>query len=212
MRGWPLRLLAVLVAVASAATAYLAISLWVIPDVAVRGGGSGRGPGWRTWSAPSGTTAARCSPWSAAVLRPARRGAVDALGAHGQASTAKYAAPGAIRGAQQPAEPPLDEGTMSERMIWDALDEGQDPTDRRPESDTGRLTGSVTVRGGYPSRMEMRGTLASGQGKGTTGMSSVTVLDSIIEGVRADVAAREAVVSMAAIRAAGREPRRRRWM
>jgi indole-3-glycerol phosphate synthase len=32
-------------------------------------------------------------------------------------------------------------------------------------------------------------------------MSSVTVLDSIIEGVRADVAAREAVVSMAAIRA-----------
>lgn len=40
------------------------------------------------------------------------------------------------------------------------------------------------------------------KGKGTTGMSSATVLDSILEGVRADVAAREAVVSMAEIKAA----------
>ena len=37
---------------------------------------------------------------------------------------------------------------------------------------------------------------------GTTGMSPATVLDSIIEGVRADVAAREAVVSMSEIKAA----------
>src|SRR5882672_8197253 len=37
VRGWPLRMLALLVAVASLATGYLAISLWVIPDVAVRG-------------------------------------------------------------------------------------------------------------------------------------------------------------------------------
>jgi uncharacterized membrane protein (TIGR02234 family) len=36
VRGWPLRVLAVLVAAASAGTAYLAISLWVTPDVAVR--------------------------------------------------------------------------------------------------------------------------------------------------------------------------------
>ena len=36
VRGWPLRLLAVLVAAASAGMAYLAISLWVIRDVAVR--------------------------------------------------------------------------------------------------------------------------------------------------------------------------------
>ena len=33
-------------------------------------------------------------------------------------------------------------------------------------------------------------------------MSSATVLDSIIEGVRADVAAREAIVSLAEIKAA----------
>ena len=36
VRGWPLRMLAVLVAVTSAGMAYLAISLWVIRDVAVR--------------------------------------------------------------------------------------------------------------------------------------------------------------------------------
>ncbi len=36
VRGWPLRMLAVLVAIASLATGYLAVSLWVIPDAAVR--------------------------------------------------------------------------------------------------------------------------------------------------------------------------------
>src|SRR6202034_4659944 len=38
--------------------------------------------------------------------------------------------------------------------------------------------------------------------RGTDSMTSATVLDSIIEGVRADVAGREAVVSMSAVRAA----------
>ena len=42
-------------------------------------------------------------------------------------------------------------------------------------------------------------------------MSSATVLDSIIEGVRADVAAREAVVSLAEIKANGQGTRRRHW-
>ena len=45
VRGWPLRVLAVLVAAASAGMAYLAISLWVIRDVAVRAAASGRGAG-----------------------------------------------------------------------------------------------------------------------------------------------------------------------
>ncbi|ACT25457.1 Indole-3-glycerol phosphate synthase (IGPS) (EC 4 .1.1.48) [Mycobacterium tuberculosis variant bovis] len=39
-------------------------------------------------------------------------------------------------------------------------------------------------------------------GKGTAGMSPATVLDSILEGVRADVAAREASVSLSEIKAA----------
>ena len=42
VRGWPLRLLAVLVAAASAGMAYLAISLWVIRDVARAGRASRR--------------------------------------------------------------------------------------------------------------------------------------------------------------------------
>lgn len=37
VRGWPLRVLAGLLAVASLAIAYLGISLWKVPDVAVRG-------------------------------------------------------------------------------------------------------------------------------------------------------------------------------
>lgn len=39
VRGWLLRVLAVLVAALSLAIGYLAVSLWVIPDVAVRGVG-----------------------------------------------------------------------------------------------------------------------------------------------------------------------------
>jgi indole-3-glycerol phosphate synthase len=50
-------------------------------------------------------------------------------------------------------------------------------------------------------RLELLGTL-EGPRKEPTGMSPATVLDSIIEGVRADVAAREAVVSMSEIKAA----------
>ena len=37
VRGWPLRVLAALLALASFAVGYLGVSLWAIPDVAVRG-------------------------------------------------------------------------------------------------------------------------------------------------------------------------------
>ena len=37
VRGWPLRALAGLLAVASLAIGYLGVSLWAVPDVAVRG-------------------------------------------------------------------------------------------------------------------------------------------------------------------------------
>ena len=46
------------------------------------------------------------------------------------------------------------------------------------------------------------GAIAGSLEKGPGGMSSATVLDSIIEGVRADVDAREAIVSMAEVKAA----------
>ena len=59
VRGWPLRVLAVLVAMTSAGMGYLAISLWVIRDVARSRGASGRRAGGRPGRAPSGTTEAR---------------------------------------------------------------------------------------------------------------------------------------------------------
>jgi uncharacterized membrane protein (TIGR02234 family) len=53
----------------------------------------------------------------------------------GREGATKYASRGARRSTARD-----DDGTagpqMSERMIWDALDEGRDPTDRPRESDT----------------------------------------------------------------------------
>src|ERR1700744_1120143 len=44
VRGWALRMLALLVAVASLATGYRPINLWVIPDAAFRGADIAHGP------------------------------------------------------------------------------------------------------------------------------------------------------------------------
>ena len=82
-------------------------------------------------------------------------------------------------------------------MMWDALDEGRDPTDR-PRDPTPRGGDRPRRTVGYPSSASKsvgeRGVTSHDglQEEGTAGMSSATVLDSIIEGVRADVAAREA--------------------
>lgn len=144
VRGWLLRVLAGLLAVASLAVGYLGISLWVLPDVAVRGAelahisvislvGSER----QYWGAGV-TVAAAAAILTAAVLL--MRSASDPGSA--RASAIKYATPATRRsnarrkeanGAmlEEPEAP-----KMSERMIWDALDEGRDPTDRPRESDT----------------------------------------------------------------------------
>ncbi|CAN5440964.1 TIGR02234 family membrane protein [soil metagenome] len=131
VRGWPLRLLAVLVAVTSAGTAYLAISQWVIPDVAVRAADVAQIPvaslvgSGRQYVGAAVTLAAAVCALVAAVLL--MRSATA-----GRAATAKYVAPAARREAARDVEPDASSAapTMSERMIWDALDEGRDPTDR----------------------------------------------------------------------------------
>ena len=56
--------------------------------------------------------------------------------------------------------------------------------------------------GQHPTWVDVHLTTRWDIGRGPTGMSSATVLDSIIEGVRADVAAREAIVSLAEVKAA----------
>lgn len=122
VRGWALRLLALLVAVASAGMGYLAISLWAVTDVSVRAADMAQiavmflvGTQRHYWGAGVTLAAAVLTLVGAVLLmRSAGRGA----------ATAKYAAPGTRREAAQ------EEGAdgMSERMIWDALDEGHDPT------------------------------------------------------------------------------------
>jgi uncharacterized membrane protein (TIGR02234 family) len=138
VRGWPLRVLAGLLAAASLAVGYLGISLWVVPDVALRGAGLAHvsvlslvGSERRYWGAGITVVASVCTLIAAVLLlRSARE------------SATKYAAPAARRsnalredanGAmlQEPEKP-----EMSERMIWDALDEGRDPTDRPRETDS----------------------------------------------------------------------------
>jgi uncharacterized membrane protein (TIGR02234 family) len=122
VRGWPLRTLAVLVAIASLATGYLAISLLVIPDVAVRAADLAHVPvlwlvgSQRHYPGPAITLATAVCTLVGAVLL--MRAAASTRGAD-----TKYVTPAARRSLAQ-----SDEKTMSERMIWDALDEGEDPT------------------------------------------------------------------------------------
>jgi len=141
VRGWPLRALATLLAAASFAVGYLGISLWAIPDVALRGAelahipvvtlvGSSR----QYWGAVIAVLASVCSLVAAVLLM--RSASISGSGATKYASPAtrrsialREDANGAIL--EKPETP-----EMSERMIWDALDEGRDPTDRSPESDT----------------------------------------------------------------------------
>jgi uncharacterized membrane protein (TIGR02234 family) len=124
VRGWPLRLLALLVGLISAGTGYLAITLWTIPDVAPRAANlvdarvlSLVGSSRQYWGAVVTLGAALAALAAAvALMRVAVKGSTQAD---------KYASPTqrrvvAVRGESR--------GTMSERMMWDALDEGGDPT------------------------------------------------------------------------------------
>ena len=129
VRGWALRVLAVLVALASLAAGYLAVSTLEIPDVAVRAAELARVPllelvgSNRHYPGPVITLAsAVCTLASAALVM---RAATTA----GRTAT-KYLTPAARRSAAA-----RDEGPMSERMIWDELDEGRDPTESVPPPD-----------------------------------------------------------------------------
>lgn len=122
VRGWLLRVLAVLVAVASGLMAYLAITQWVVRDVSMRGAGlvevtvaSLVGSQRFYWGAVLTLVAAVCALVGAVLL-------IRCAGT-AKASDTKYAAPAARRAAVQDVD-----DSMSERMIWDALDEGRDPT------------------------------------------------------------------------------------
>jgi uncharacterized membrane protein (TIGR02234 family) len=147
VRGWPLRALAGLMALASFAVGYLGVSLWLLPDVAVRGADLAHvslmslvGSERRYGGAGVAVAAAVCTLVAAVLLmRSASKSGTS--GSKRQAAT-RYVAPAARRSIARgddvdEAKPETSETPeMSERMIWDALDEGRDPTDRPRGSDT----------------------------------------------------------------------------
>jgi uncharacterized membrane protein (TIGR02234 family) len=122
---WQQRLLAVVVGGMSAVMAYLAISQWVIPDVAVRAAGLADVPvadlvgTERQYGGAIITLVAAVLTLAGAVLfmrAPVKDASDDD----------KYEAPARRREAARRRATAGDD--MSERMIWDALDEGRDPT------------------------------------------------------------------------------------
>jgi len=124
VRGWPLRVLAVLVAVISAGAGYLAITLWTIRDVAVRAVrladlpvGSLVSSSRQYWGAGSALAAAAATLLASVLLmrvavKGPRRAEKYAMSSRRRAVT--------VRGDSS--------ATMSERMMWDAIDQGDDPT------------------------------------------------------------------------------------
>jgi uncharacterized membrane protein (TIGR02234 family) len=128
VRGWVLRLVGGLVAVATVGMGYLGIGLWVIRDVAVRAADLAQIPvaalidtQRHHVGAVLTLVAAVCALAGAVLL--VRSAAKSRAG--GSKAPGKYLAPAAKREAARQESP--DDG-MSERMIWDALDEGRDPT------------------------------------------------------------------------------------
>jgi uncharacterized membrane protein (TIGR02234 family) len=121
VRRWRLGLLALIVAAMSAVMAYLAIGLWVIRDVGGRAAHLAEVPvtnlvgTQRHYGGATITLVAAIGALVGAVLlmrsvaKP--RQAVD-----------RYER-------RSSARPPEDGAAMSERAIWEALDEGRDPTD-----------------------------------------------------------------------------------
>ena len=122
---WQLRLLAVVVGGMSAVMAYLAISLWVVRDIAVRAAGLAEvpvadlvGTQRHYWGAVVTLVAAVLTLAGAVLLM--RAPVKDA------SDDDKYEAPARRREAARRRAAAGDD--MSERMMWDALDEGRDPT------------------------------------------------------------------------------------
>ena len=124
VRGWLLRVLAVLVAVTSAGAGYLALTMWTVDDVALRAAYLAEVPvaslagSEREYFGAAITSVVALVTLAAAVLL--MRAEVKNSG-----SASRYATPAERRAAAERDD--LGE-TMSERMMWDALDDGSDPT------------------------------------------------------------------------------------
>jgi uncharacterized membrane protein (TIGR02234 family) len=120
VRGWRLGLLALIVAGTSAVMAYMAINLWVIRDVAPRA--------VHLADVPGADLVGTQRHYGGAILT-----LVAAIGALVGAvllmrSVAKPRPEVDRYERRRSAQSPEDDADTSERVIWDALDEGSDPT------------------------------------------------------------------------------------
>lgn len=132
VRGWVLRLVGALVAVATVGMGYLGIGSWVVRDIATRAADLAQVPRaalidtQRHHAGAVVTLVAAVLALAGAVFlvrSAARTTTGDAK------TTGKYLAPAAKREAARRENPDDETGDgMSERMLWDALDEGRDPT------------------------------------------------------------------------------------
>lgn len=128
VHGWILHFVGALVAVATIGMGYLGVGLWVVRDVAPRAADLAQIPitaliGTQRHHGGAVVTlaAAVCALiGSVLLMRSAARSGTDTAMTSG-----KYAAPAVKREAARQESADDD---MSERMIWDALDEGRDPT------------------------------------------------------------------------------------
>jgi uncharacterized membrane protein (TIGR02234 family) len=121
VRGWRLRLLALIVAGTSAVMAYMAISLWVIRDVAVRAAHLAEVP-------ITELTGTQRHDGGAILTLVAATGAL--VGAVLLFRSVAKPRPEVERyERRRSARSPAEGVATSERAIWDALDEGRDPTD-----------------------------------------------------------------------------------
>jgi uncharacterized membrane protein (TIGR02234 family) len=127
---WQLRLLAVVVGVLSGVMAYLAITLWVLPDVAPRAAGLAEVPvadlvaTERHYGGAVVTLIAAVFTLVGAVL-------LLRVPVKDESTDERYQAPARRREAARQRVAGGED--MSERMMWDALDEGRDPT--KPNSE-----------------------------------------------------------------------------
>lgn len=125
VRGALMRVVALLLAVVSFALGYLGLTLIVMPDVGPRGAAlagvdiATLVSSERHLSGAFVTLGAAVGVLFAAVLL--MRSAVSA------AHAAKYAAPGTPR--------PVGADVLTDRAMWDALDEGHDPTVHRSDTE-----------------------------------------------------------------------------
>jgi len=126
VHGWGLRVVAVLVALVSLVLGYLAVSLVVMPDVAPRAIELAQVPvtalvsSQRHYLGAGLTAGAAIMALLAAVLLMRSAGSA-------RHTAAKYAAPAARRSAARTGD------AVSERGMWDAIDEGRDPTENKIE-------------------------------------------------------------------------------